>query len=500
MISFVVPIYKKKPEQLRRCLKSLFDMSYKGIEVICVFDGHTGDAFLDTALMNVAHEFDKNGIQVVLTNHGGACHARNEGAKFATGEYIVFWDADCYAEPEMATMWMETFQRNPDCDFVYSGYKWTDPNRPGFESEPFDPWTLTKYNYIASMFPLKKEKFPGWDESLEGLQDWDYWRRVVAAGSKGRFIPGFGFWTDYPDADSISGKTDKRVERIRRVREKHEDGKPEILVHGQTFRRDAIVIAKTLGADYFNSSEYWQTEDYKLVITMGLHPWELMETSGVFQRAKAGTKKAIYWTGYDADSFAMSPYVQTKALMNAINKEIDKNYAVDDRVLRLLEDLGVKNAELLVFPREEGEPAKSLPDKFRVLAWADENHLLHMQGIASAMPDVDFEIVKANTFYNVKDYTVVIQFTNAQKLESGSRNALMMGRHVISNVQEPYSGFVDTGGDVTKFKNEVIAKIREIQGTTTINAEAQEYYLKESDPDIFRGKLKSLVAPVLEAV
>lgn len=492
-VSFIIPIYKKSPEQLRRCLKDLFRQSYKSIEVICVFDGPDAD------LEAVVREFPKVSHAVVI-EHGGACKARNEGAKLATGDLLSFWDADCYPEPEMTTMWIETFKRNPDCDFVYSGYKWTEKNQPGYESEPFDPWTLKKYNYIASMFPIKREKFLGWDESLDGLQDWDYWRRVVANGGKGRFIPGFGFWTDLPDENSISGKADKRIERIRRVREKHEDGRPDILIHGQTFRRDAIVIAKTLGADYFNNTGYWQTEDYKLIMTMGLHPWELMETSGVFQRVKAGTKKAIYWTGYDADTFAMAPYVQTKALMNAINKEIDKNYAVDDRVLMLLEDLGIKNAELLTFPREEGEPAKSLPKNFKVLAWADQNHLLHMQGIASAMPDVAFEIVKENTFYNVSDYSVVLQFTNARKLEGGSRNALMMGRYVISNVQEPFSGFVDTAGDVPKFKNEVIARIRELQAVEEINAEAQEYYLKESDPDIFRAKVKSLIVPILEAV
>jgi glycosyltransferase involved in cell wall biosynthesis len=497
MISFVIPVYKKPAEQFNRAVKSLLDMSVKDIEVIAVFDG--SDPILESHAEKWT-EKDKRFKHIVIS-HAGACAARNAGSDIAKGEYIAAWDADCYAEPEMADVWLETFRNHPECDFVYSGYKFVNQEKdsPGFESEPFDPWTLNHYNYIASMFPIKREKFPRWDESLEGLQDWDFWRRAVANGCKGQLIPGYGFWTEIPDEKSISGQTAKRIERIRKVREKHEDVTPEILVHGQTFRRNAIVLAKTLGADYFNLSDYWATEDYKVIITMGLHPWELIETSGLFQRAKPGTKKVIYWTGYDADNFAMSPYVQTRALMNGINKEITKNYATDERTLGILEDLGIQNAELLIFPREEGVPATTLPEKFKVLAWADTDHIVFVKGLQSAMPDVDFEIVKENTYYDINDYSVALQFTNAGKMEMATRNALMMGRYCISNVQAPYSGFVDTE-NVTKFKDEVISKIREYQNIKEINSQAQEYYLKESDPETFKQRIKDLIRPTLEAV
>jgi hypothetical protein len=40
----------------------------------------------------------------------------------------------------------------------------------------------------------------------------------------------------------------------------------------------------------------------------------------------------------------------------------------------------------------------------------------------------------------------------------------MNGRYLISNIQEPFSGFVDTA-DVTKFKNDVIQRIVELMET-----------------------------------
>ena len=484
-----MPVFKKPAAQFNRAIQSLFRMSIKDIEIIAVFDGP------DPVLEPHAKIWLKKNkrFKMKVIDHGGAPRARNAGATLAVGDYISFWDSDCYAEPEMAMMWLETFKKNPDCDFVYSGYKFTDPGIPGFDSEPFDSWTLGKYNYISSMFPVKHDKVLPWDEQLQGLQDWDYWRRIAANG-KGRFIPGYGFWTEFPDKESISGQSDKRQERIRKIRAKHGDVTPDILVYGQTFKRDAIVLAKTLDADYF-SSPFWHTEDYKMILSLGLHPQELMETSSVFGGAKKGTIKAIYWTGYDTDHFALSPYVQAKALMAAVNREIDENYAVDERVLGVLEDLGVKKTSLLPFPREPGEPAKALPEFFKVLAWADEDHFPQVQGIASALPDIPFEIVKENVFYDLKDYSVVLQFTNAKKLESGSRNALMMGRHVISNVQAPYAGYVEMDGDPTKFKDEIIFKIREIQKARPLNAEAQKYYLRESNPAVFKATIEKRIQP-----
>jgi hypothetical protein len=109
-------------------------------------------------------------------------------------------------------------------------------------------------------------------------------------------------------------------------------------------------------------------------------------------------------------------------------------------------------------------------------------------------------MVKEDVGYNLKDYSVILQFTNSPKLEHSSRNALMMGRYVISNVQEPYAGFIDSGADVTAFKNEIIAKLRELEQVKEINAKAQEHYLQESDPERFRERIKACLKPVFEVV
>lgn len=492
-VSFVVPIYKKKKEQIAGCLKSLRGQSYKDIEIICVFDGPNDELepIVDSAILDDAR------ISKKVIEHGGAPAARNAGFEASVGDVVSFWDADCYAEPEMTAMWVRTFEENPDCDFVYSGYKWTDPNVPGYESEMFDPWLLTRYNYISTMFPIKRHKFPGWDVSLEGLQDWDYWRRVVESGSKGKFIPGFGWSTDLPDGDSISGNYEKTKPRIEKVREKHGDMKKDILIYGGLYKREAVQIAKIMDADYF-VNPFWRIDDYKAVVMLGFHPWEMRDASGLFNQLPETTKKIIYWMGLDSEMIYSAPYHEVVQLIKKINEVVKVHFCEGERTRKILESMGIK-AEILPFPRETGQAVDYLPEKFKVLALSDENFKAHMNAVIKSMPDVNFTIVEHNKPYDIKDYTVGIQFTSYPRLLINSMKMLMNGRYMISNIQEPYSGYVDTS-DVTKFKEAVIEKIETLKKTKDLNVEAQKYYMELSEPEVFKETIKKQVYGGLEVV
>ena len=492
-VSFVVPIYKKKAEQVKKALKSLQEQSHKNIEVIGVFDGP--DAELEAAF--TAFEKDERFRHIVI-EHGGAPKARNAGARIATGDVVSFWDADCYAEPEMTAVWVDTFKDNPSCDFVYSGYKWENPGVPGFESEPFDPWLITKYNFLSSMFPLKREKVVEWDESLDGLQDWDYWRRVVANGSKGRFIPGFGFSTDLPDDKSISGgDPEKRKARIEKVRQKHEDVNTPIIVHGMIYKRETVHIAKLLGADYF-WNPWWRIRDYRLALMVGFHPWELREAGTFFRDAKSGTVRAIYWKGLDAEMLYNAPYQEAKALAKGIVESIAINLCGEKRTQDILEDMGIRS-ELVPLPREAGEPVAHLPPYFRVLVLHDDAFGPLLQSVIKAMPDIKFDVVQPEKVFNTLDYTVHLHFTKNPRLLEETKKFLLEGRYLISNVQEPYAGYLEVGEDVTKFKEKIIATIRDLQNVKEINKKAQNYYLEQTSPEKFKEKILSYL-PKMEVV
>lgn len=495
--SFIIPVYKKPPETLRNCLKSLFNMSHKDMEVICVFDGP------DTVLEAVAEEFPLIAKKIVI-EHGGACKARNAGAKYATGDFLSFWDADCFAEPEMSAMWEMTLKDNLDCDFCYSGYAWSDAKLKGFESEPFDPYVLEHYNYIASMFPLAKDKFPGWDESLTGLQDWDYWRRVVRAGSKGAFIPGFGFTTDLPDKDSISGGSDenelkaKTKDRIEVIRKKLGDPDTEIVTHSLTYKPQAAFVSRVLGSDFI-WNPFWLVKPYKLSLMIGFHPENLNIIKNTVKISDKDTKRVVYWMGLDAESFYNAPFWQAKTVLKDFEQAIHFHFCNEQRTKDILADMGI-TAEIVPFPYDAEKHGIALPDKFKVLVLSDDAHARVMHSIIKALPDIEFTKVMPDTYYNMMEYTASLQYMLNKRLDNNSRNFLIKGRYLISNVDEPYAGYLPMGEDPVKFKNDIINRLRELKVMNKPNQEARDYYLGNASPEQFRERILGLIAPKLEVL
>lgn len=490
--SFIVPVYKKPPETLRRSLKSLFDMSHKDIEVICVFDGADAD------LEAVAKEFPE--VKSVVIEHGGAPKARNEGAKHMSKEgFVSFWDADCYAEPEMASMWEVTLKDHLDCDFCYSGYAWNDPRMKPFESEPFNPEMLEHYNYIASMFPLAKDKFPGWDESLTGLQDWDYWRRVVKNGSKGVWIEGHGFVTEPPSDGSISFAVEKTAERIGAVRKKLGDPERDVVVHGLQYKREAAFLSKVVGADFI-WNPFWLVKPYKLSLMVGFHPSNLNVIRKTLDRTDKATKRGIYWMGLDAESFYTAPYWQVKTVIRDFEKDISFHLCEGERTQEILKDMGLK-ADIVPFPYDAEKHGIDLPEKFKVIVLCDEAHEKAIGSVMKAMPDVDFTRVVPDTAYNMMDYTLSLQYLRNPRLDNNSRNFIIKGRYLITNTEAPHVKCVPLGDDVTKFKNSLIDEIRAIKTKSIPNMEARNYYLDLASPEKFKqAVLAYLDKPKLEVV
>ncbi len=81
-VSIIIPAYNEE-KVIGQCLESLENQSYKDIEVIVVDDGST-----DKTIEKV------KGLQLLKQTHKGPGVARNLGVKQASGEIVVFVDAD----------------------------------------------------------------------------------------------------------------------------------------------------------------------------------------------------------------------------------------------------------------------------------------------------------------------------------------------------------------------------------------------------------------------
>lgn len=475
LISFVLPIYKKPVHVFRKCLGELFDKSVpRNIEVLAMFDGPDAD------LEKVASEFPK--VQSFVLEHGGAPKARNAGLDKAVGKYVWFLDADCYLKPGHVKRMMDEFEAVKDADFVYSGYEGTE-GAGEFASESFNPYVLTCANYISSMAPILREKAPRWDESLAAAQDWDYWLKAVENGCRGVFVEGSGFIADTPNSgiSSTAWNQENREKTILTVRHKHGIPDREIGVFTAGYQDRAIKLAEVLGADIIRATGLPPTF-YKLIFNLGYNFMSRFEGIG------SDVVKIQYWLPAEIEGLKNARYTTVmetirvaKGVVNYCNTSYEKNK---------LEELGI-TAEVVSLPLAPTDVQKvqtSLSEKFTVLVATDKAYSDLLKEIAIDLPHINFIYNAGKT----TDFSCFLSFYQFAALDNAMLIAHVNGRHVISNVQAPYCGFVDPDQSWEKFKLALYEKIREVKDKP-FNSEAQEYYLKESDASLFRQRVSSLV-------
>ena len=116
-ISIIVPVHNTE-KYLRKCVASLQDQTYKNLEIILVENASTDNSL--ALCHTIAKEDDR--IKVISLEMGDLSHARNEGIKVSSGEFLGFIDSDDTVEPNMyEDMLSLALKENLDivfCDFV----------------------------------------------------------------------------------------------------------------------------------------------------------------------------------------------------------------------------------------------------------------------------------------------------------------------------------------------------------------------------------------------
>jgi glycosyltransferase involved in cell wall biosynthesis len=176
-ISVIIPTYQHG-DTIETCLLSLFNQRFKDFEIIVANDGSTDNT------AEVLEKY-KDRIKIINQKNRGAPAARNRGFKESTGQFIIFCDADVKAKPEMLAKMLEALQNHPEASYTYSSFVW---GRKKFSLHEFDAEALKKMNYITSTTLIRREHFPGWDESLKKFQDWDLWLTMLEQGHIGVFV------------------------------------------------------------------------------------------------------------------------------------------------------------------------------------------------------------------------------------------------------------------------------------------------------------------------
>ena len=120
-ISIIVPIYNEE-ENLRKCIESLINQTYKELEIILINDGSTDKS------KEIIESFKDKRIIAINKKNTGISDTRNIGIGKSTGDYIMFVDSDDYLELNCIGRLIETAEKE-NSEIVMFNYYLETPSK-----------------------------------------------------------------------------------------------------------------------------------------------------------------------------------------------------------------------------------------------------------------------------------------------------------------------------------------------------------------------------------
>lgn len=208
-VSVIIPAWNAT-ETLSRTLHSVSLQTWKHIEIIVVDDGSEDDP------KAVCNRFPN--VRFIRKEHAGAPAARNKGFMESTGDYVLFCDSDVMLNHRMIERMLTTLELKPEASYAYCSFRfgWRT-----FDLFDFDDERLRRSNFICTMSLIRRKDFPGFDESLKRLQDWDLWLTMLEQGKRGVWVPVRLFSSSVGKKGISARLKTPPVEAVRIVRTKH---------------------------------------------------------------------------------------------------------------------------------------------------------------------------------------------------------------------------------------------------------------------------------------
>ena len=100
-VSIILPVFNGE-KFIKKAIESVLNQSLNDFELIVINDGST-DSTAD-----IINSFEDNRIRIINQSNKGPGQARNNGLKIASGDYIMFLDADdWFCEDALETAYFE---------------------------------------------------------------------------------------------------------------------------------------------------------------------------------------------------------------------------------------------------------------------------------------------------------------------------------------------------------------------------------------------------------
>jgi hypothetical protein len=173
-------------DTIAEALDSVRAQTVRAAEIIVCDDGSTDD--IGEALGPYLPD-----IVFLRQNHSGEATAKNAGVRAASGDFVVFLDADDAFLPRRLEAFTAIADTRPDLELLTTDAYLEVDGTPirrcyegGFDFESRDQRAaILDRNFIFGLTAVRRERFlasGGFDASLRYATDWDLWCRMILDG------------------------------------------------------------------------------------------------------------------------------------------------------------------------------------------------------------------------------------------------------------------------------------------------------------------------------
>ncbi len=203
LISIVIPCYNRA-QYLAETLQSVLDQTYSDWECIIVNDG----GYDETEEIALKWSKKDNRFKYFYKENGGVSSARNLGISKSSGIYILPLDSDDLIEMTYLEKAMNVFNLDKNINLVYCQASYFGKMEGEWMLSPYSfPEILIDNMIFISAF-FKKQDFIDagkYNETLKsGLEDWDFWIRLLSPNGKVYQIPEILFFYRKHEETSLS--------------------------------------------------------------------------------------------------------------------------------------------------------------------------------------------------------------------------------------------------------------------------------------------------------
>lgn len=186
-VSIIIPVYNGE-KYIEETVNSVLNQSHQTFEIIIVNDGSTDNT---TLIIENLRNSDPR-IKVFQKSNTGVCDSRNRGISEASGNYMIFLDADDIWEKEFLTECLTAFHSDANIQAVYTEGQIIDADSNNLTSHigaktivSVDDILAWKEGYVAtpSCTIIKSsliKEIGNWDTNLSTAADQDFFIRIAA--------------------------------------------------------------------------------------------------------------------------------------------------------------------------------------------------------------------------------------------------------------------------------------------------------------------------------